>query len=553
MKKKLLYAFLSISLLMFGSCEKYFTVNPKGFIPESDNFKNADDAITAIYGLYGLMQPLVDQIFLAGEAQGDLVVAARGADKYIAEICQNRVTPFNPYTDYTNFYRLIMACNHAIVKLKDLTVLDPVNYSIDKCNFNIAEIVYIRGWTYLQLVKIWGDVPYITNSITMAAQMTDIAPTARAVILDTVEKELSDNLPFMLSLVTAGLNSNDVKNLRGQFNVLSAQMLLGEVNLYTGNYTKANKLFSPLFNTNGFRMELAEYSKWETEFPMAGTNNTVAPFYTQFIDFDGSKGQKNSLIRWTNNIMGGIYALKPSSNAIKNWANAPNMLLEYQVTPAGYYINPGATTLLNPIVYNDGYPVIGGYGDYIRGNGVSYIPDGSDTLIFKYLIKSRGIRKSMLQNDPYINDDAPFFIYRDGPTLLMWGEIMNRLGKPYEAMLKVNGLSTGDLSGRGTRNRVRVAPLKIDPKGEEAVRQVDRFILEEKALEAAFEGLRWFDLVRFAERGDPSLLADLVAQKYPVNQQAAIKERLRNPNYWYFPYNQRNVDANKLLKQKPGY
>ena len=557
MKKKLLYAFLSISLLMFGSCEKYLTVNPKGFIPESENFKNADDAITAIYGLYGLMQPLVDQIFLAGEAQADLVVAARGADKYIAEITQNRVTPLNPYTDYTNFYHLIMACNNAIVKLKNLSILDPVNYSIDKYNYNYAEIVYIRGWTYLQLVKIWGDVPYITNSVTMASQMTDIAPTAKAVILQSIEKDLSDNYATMQLFNGTGLNTTDSKIFKGQFNNSSARVLLAEVNLYLGNYVKAHYILIPNGAAVGiFRMDGGEYSAWETGFEFANVSK-INSLYAQYIDFDGSKGQKNSLIRWTNNTQGGIYALRPSSNAIKNWLNTPNDLLVYQTGPNGYYINtsqPTTSPLTDVVVYNDGYPVIGGYGDYIRGNGVSYLPDGNDTLIFKYLIKTRGLRKSILQNDPYMNDDAPFPIYRDGPVNTMACEILNRLGLPNEALLSLNGGSMGGAQMKATRFRVRVAPFRLDPKGGDLSRQVDRFILQEEALEAAFEGLRWFDLVRFAEQtGDPSILTDFVAQKYPASQQAAIKARLRNPNYWYFPYYQRNVDANKLLKQKAGY
>jgi starch-binding outer membrane protein, SusD/RagB family len=79
-------------------------------------------------------------------------------------------------------------------------------------------------------------------------------------------------------------------------------------------------------------------------------------------------------------------------------------------------------------------------------------------------------------------------------------------------------------------------------------------ILEEKALEASFEGLRWFDLVRFSKRhNDPSIIANAVAKKYPASQQPAIITRLMNKNYWYYPYFQRNVDANKLLPQKPGY
>lgn len=185
---------------------------------------------------------------------------------------------------------------------------------------------------------------------------------------------------------------------------------------------------------------------------------------------------------------------------------------------------------------------------------MAYQPDGQDTLIFKFLLKTRGVSKNPYDNDPNSNDDAMFPIYRDGPVYLMACEILNNLGLSDQALLIMNGTYGSDFL-QGTRYRVRAAPLKLDPNSTEStIKQVDRLILEEKALEASFEGMRWFDLVRFAKRyNDPSIIADAVAKKYPAFQQVAIKARLSNPNYWYFPYYQRNVEANKLLPQKPGY
>jgi hypothetical protein len=134
-------------------------------------------------------------------------------------------------------------------------------------------------------------------------------------------------------------------------------------------------------------------------------------------------------------------------------------------------------------------------------------------------------------------------------------EIMNNIGMSNQALEIMNGGYWPNSYMQGTRYRVRVAPLSLDPNSTEStIKQVDRLIMEEKALEGGFEGMRWFDLVRVAERhSDPSMLADLVAKKYPAYQQAEKKARLSNPNYWYFPYYQRNVDVNKLLPQKQGY
>jgi starch-binding outer membrane protein, SusD/RagB family len=510
------------------------------------------------------MQPLVDQIYLAGEVQGDLVVAARGADSYISEIAQNRVTPTNPYTDYTKFYRLINACNNAIDGLKQINHLDPVNYNTDKLNQNNAEVLYIRAWTYLQLIKIWEDVPFIDSSITSVEQIKDIAASKSNVILDRIIQDAENGAPFMLPLTSDNV---DQKVKRSQFNPDAARCLLAELYLYAGNYSKAwatirtlspytySNLLFKMTQFSGGDSGVPLYAQYSNLFTPVNHNYLFQSYWAFFIDFDGSKGQKNSLMKWTNNKNGGIYAIKPSPNILRAYQTTPMIKLNYQNTSLGYYADlTQSGSNINPIVLADGFPVIGGYGDYVRGPGVAYQPDGQDTLIFKFLIKTRGVSKNPNDNDQNSNDDAMFPIYRDGPVYLMACEILNNLGLSDEALLVMNG-TYGTKFLQGTRFRVRAAPLRLDPNSTESTtKQVDRLILQEKALEASFEGMRWFDLVRFAKRyNDPSMLANAVAQKYPAGQQPAIIAKLSNRNYWSFPYYYKNVEANKLLPQKPGY
>jgi hypothetical protein len=571
MKRKLIYILAFISLVISFSCKKYLTVEPSGYIPGEQTFKTADDAISAVYGLYGLMQPLVDQMFLAGEAQADLVVSARGADASIAEIAQNRVTPQNPYTDYSKFYKLIVACNNTLVGLDKLTRVDPVNYTVERYNYNVAEVIYIRSWTYLQMVKIWGDVPIIDQSITSVDQITNVAPSKAEVVLAKIQDEAAKYYPIMLtanpvSNPAAGQNfaGTEIRNFRAQFNSFAAICLMTELYLYNNNYDKAKEAISQLlpYGTAGiFNVgdSFFDYGLWSNSFG-AYTGGDANNGRALFIDFDGSKGQTNNLQRWTSNVIqnDGVYALKPSANAIQNWKQTPNMLLLYQNTASGYYTDftKAGSGNTNPVLDGDGNPVVGSIGDVVRGEGVSYLPSGKDTLIFKYLIKTRGVIRNQQQNDNNSKNDAMYFVYRDGPMYLLACEIFNHAGLSNQVVQMLNGGAGGGGLGafKSTRYRARVVPFKLDPNGGDVVKQVDKMILQEKALEGAFEGMRWFDLVRMAKNsGDASILANAVAKKYPASQQAAIIARLSNPNYWYFPYYQRNVETNSLLKQKAGY
>jgi len=70
---------------------------------------------------------------------------------------------------------------------------------------------------------------------------------------------------------------------------------------------------------------------------------------------------------------------------------------------------------------------------------------------------------------------------------------------------------------------------------DDSMAYVEDMIKLELALETAFDGNRFHDLMRMAiRRNDPSYLANTVAEKYTGNKEA-IRAKLMDMNNWYLP------------------
>lgn len=82
------------------------------------------------------------------------------------------------------------------------------------------------------------------------------------------------------------------------------------------------------------------------------------------------------------------------------------------------------------------------------------------------------------------------------------------------------------------------------------------YLLAERAREFAFEGKRWFDVLRNARRNNYErldLLISMALISAPADQQQSIIAKLQDPNSHYLPINEYELYTNKALVQNPFY
>ena len=152
------------------------------------------------------------------------------------------------------------------------------------------------------------------------------------------------------------------------------------------------------------------------------------------------------------------------------------------------------------------------------------------------------IVKYGIENPSYVNWQA----YRLSDIWMLKAEALAYTGAGPEALTLIKDL-------RLKRNAVKTTEQDPDVNDKDAICD---YILAERSREFAFEGKRWYDLLRIAKHENYrrlSVLLDMVAKTVsPAVQQSAIT-KFRDVNSHYLPINENELFADSKLVQNPFY
>ncbi len=310
---------------------------------------------------------------------------------------------------------------------------------------------------------------------------------------DTILAQIVTDLKFADS--NAVFNYGNVNENKGRITKYTVKSILADVYLWMEKYTEAEEACDFIINSGQFGL-------------IAGNNGWFDNLYY--------RGNSNE----------GIFEFQFDQQRLNNF---------YQM-----FTTSRARFLAAPSVMEDVYGIdfLDDTKKDIRGDGAAVRT--SDNAIWKYIaIDFNSIR-------PQDASFAHWIVYRYADILLMKAEAINQLGRGAEALAIVNRI----------RNRARAIVQTEKTPDPTDINAVADYILEERAREFAYEGKRWYDILRNAKRNNYQrldVLLQIIAKAVPANIQQSAIGKYRDTNSHYFPIFFYEIQANPKLEQNPFY
>lgn len=532
---------MALTFPVLTSCDDFLDAD-SGRLVDSEQYdlKSSADSLFSMFGLLTQMQKLADSYVLLGELRADLMEITDASDLALREINNHSISAGNPFADERKYYAVINNCNYILAHL-DTNQIDRgqrVQYR------QYAAVQAIRAWTYLQMALNFKTVKYYEKPI---LTVKDAAGTFDELELPELANRLIALLEPLKEIPYPTPGFVDSYNL--SFSLFPVKFVLGDLYLWTNQYEQAATAYRSLMYDRRIIIDKANYSYW------IPVNNTISPnaFLYWIRSFNFGSGEIISSILCPTEYgqdfqldsLNNQHRFQPTAAAINNW------------TKQVYYLNEASNT----------------NGDLRRFGSLSYSEETNRTATTDYNFAGNKTSKPLIYKYKLYNQRV--VVYRSSLLYLRYAEAVNRLHKPNLAFAVLrSGLNSSTMfdekviparersnplpeymqftdvrfqNNAGIRMRAlgnadkdttfyRIPKL---PAMMDSVRFVENLIQEELALETAFEGNRFHDLMRLTLRrmndagytSDESYLADKIAIKFA--DPAAARQRLMNRENWY--------------------
>lgn len=559
------YKYILGALLVAGglsSCADMLQTDSDIVMYEKDNtLSHPTDSVYSVLGIISKMQVIADRTVLLGEIRGDLTTITDAASADLKRLSALDFSVENKYNSVSDYYAVINHCNYFIHHVD--TTLERRGYKVFEAQY--AAVKAFRAWTYLELAKAYGNVPLVLEPLMTELKAQEAMNGPRASLQEICEYFIADLTPYAYKEVPRfgtiyGFNSTEF--------FIPVRSLLGDLCLWANRYEEAARWYHDFLTDRDdpitpYTGRITWNNPTEFTYPTGSIFSTTdirsfIPMETRA--FDGVMTDLENIFCSTDENYN-YYQVTPASGIYR--------LSAEQIYCMEYKRDTGTDTIYVP---RTGFLKPSLVGDLRLYSNFSQRSSGVQNEYSEYSSETQTVVKPQLFA---LNGMIP--TSRNTMTYLRYAEALNRAGYPQSAFLILkHGICRDNIveyvdsiersqaaaliefdanifpkdramgihsrgSGDSHINEYYTLPMPTDSL---ATRQdtidyqiplVEDMIIDEMALEGAFEGYRYYDLMRVAlRRNDVAYLAEPISMRNG-EQDAAIRAKLNDMSNWYLP------------------
>lgn len=501
MVKKITIKIAFILLLVSGvSCKKWLDLQPPDGITGAAYWETKEQVQASVIGCYASLlgspngsRSLAEMFFLWGELRADMLATTTFTLPEELDIMNVNILPTNSITNWRSVYQTINYCN-TVIDFAPQVLGKDLTFTQDALNKSIAEVKALRALMYFYLVRSFGDVPLKLKATSSDKDIEQIPKASKDSVLSQIVRDLSDAEPN--AVTTYGSKASD----KGRITKYTVNAIQADVYLWMEKYPECIAACNKIINSNQFGL----------------IDGTVSSTWFNTLYVNGNSNESIFEFQFDNQRQNTFFALLGAASR-------------------HLVANPFVLTDVFPTDFVNTPPLVD-----IRSDGASV--RSTDNMIWKYSGLSNDNKTQRASTQYY----AHWFVYRYADVLLMKAEASNQLNNGQQAIDLVTQI----------RNRARAISGPLTSPSASDKNGIDDFILDERKREFAYEGKRWYDLLRNAKRNNYqnlNLLLQMVSNTVPPDRQQSSIAKFRDKNSHYFPIYFYELQTDAQLVQNPFY
>ncbi len=488
---------LFIIFFSLTGCNALFEVFPQDELLEKDFWHTAEDVESSVITCYYDLRRCQDELILYGLGRSDIIDPLTTE---IRNIQKGIFTSKYRICDWSRWYKLINDANLVLTKAAVVMETDP-GFTEERYRQLMSEARFMRAFAYFYLTRMFKNVPVVTEpSLNDAQDFFPFKSENPGEIFRLIEEDLLYAVQYIPEIHEV-TGDQDLTNIatRARATRGAAWALLSDVYLWQNKYRECIEACDMVLSSPIYRI-LPNENWWDI--------------------FNPHRGNSEEAIFELNYDVNFAYAVRDNSSrygfALDDWFKTQikgrsTISAMWPLPDIRYYTFTGT----------GGNRVRKHVGNDATGNGL--IPTTVNPNWMIYRMPHVMFNKAEALNREY------------GSSAL---EEINQLVRTIE--MRAGVIQYENISG--------------------GVFEVEEQLLFYKLKETAFEGTRWFDLVRIGLRqwdanmtGTDNILIKSLVDIMPVADQTFVRGNLNNPEAWFTPILEDEILRNPNLTQNPYY